>query len=185
RHLLDPLVGREPTFACEALAPATDGAAFVGEARVDDLVVEARAPGAAHGGETTAGASGGRDPGPAAVVGAGSGVGRIAPAGEPCPFGAAERLRRLLGVVRVLGERVDRPRAPRRAEEVAPVHVDRRGERVLARVGDRVDDVGAEQEDVLLAELPSTRRDDRVGFAAIEGVVLLAVVDADRGPHAV
>ena len=88
-----------------------------------------------------------------AAAGAESGVGGMRPAGEPCPLGDAEGLGRLACVVGVLGERVGRPGAPRGGEEVAPVHVDRRGERVLSRVGDRVDDLVAEQEDLVLPQL--------------------------------
>src|SRR5207253_9553071 len=76
----------------------------------------------------------GATPLPAAAERAASGLGGMGPAGEPCPLGAAERVRRLLGVIRVLGGRVDRPPAPRRGEDGAPVHAGRRRERVLARV---------------------------------------------------
>ena len=49
--LLDPLVGREPAAARQALAPAPDRDRLVGQARVDDLVVVRPAVGTAH--ETT------------------------------------------------------------------------------------------------------------------------------------
>ena len=39
RQRVEPLVGGEPAAAAQALPPAPDGVALVGDARVDDLVV--------------------------------------------------------------------------------------------------------------------------------------------------
>src|SRR4051794_4158304 len=48
RRLLHPLERGETTSALEAFAAPADGAAVVGQTRVDDLVIDARAAGAAH-----------------------------------------------------------------------------------------------------------------------------------------
>src|SRR5688572_17202112 len=48
RDLLEPLVGRPPAAADEALAPAADRRAVLGQPRVDDLVVDSLAERAPH-----------------------------------------------------------------------------------------------------------------------------------------
>jgi len=48
RGFLETLIGRESAAAGQALPPSTDDHAFLGKARVDDLVVEALTPRATH-----------------------------------------------------------------------------------------------------------------------------------------
>src|SRR5206468_11256899 len=55
RHLVEPLERCEAPPARQALATAPDRGAVVGKAGVDDLVVEARARGAAHPAKLSAG----------------------------------------------------------------------------------------------------------------------------------
>jgi len=48
RDFLEPFEGREAPVAAQALAPAADGRPIVGDARIDDLVVEVAAGRAPH-----------------------------------------------------------------------------------------------------------------------------------------
>ena len=84
--------------------------------------------------------------------------------------------------------RSSRTRAPltaRRVEEVAAVHVQGAGQ-TLPWIGDRVDHVVSEDKHVPLDELRAAAVDQCASArraASVEGIVLLAAVDADHRPH--
>src|SRR5215217_4772593 len=104
--------------------------------------------------------------------------------GEPTGVGLFKKSMRPLKVARALLESVEIPLGARPTVEVAAVNVE--GDRELPpRVRHRMDGIRAHHEYLTRGDLPPAGALEPGRCSTVEGVVLLAAVHADDGPHAV